>query len=152
MIHLLGLDGQPPHPLHSGLPYPVWEPSLLLHGSASRPGLAPPCRADPPCIPSSPDERVRGLDPIGVSGRALRHPLLSHSTHFPTSTPSLSRWVIYVCMPTRHGLPRAFCPMDPTTQGWSVSLTPYWDRDRPRKVSITFVPSPLMPYCSHRFP
>jgi hypothetical protein len=55
---------------------------------------------------------------------APRHPLLSHLAHLQTSTPSLSRWLVFACMPTRHVLLGTFSPMASTTRGWSVSMMP----------------------------
>jgi hypothetical protein len=96
--------------------------------------LPPSCRSTmrPFRVPMSASET---WIPPAWRGSAPRHPLLSHSTHLPTSTPSLSRWLVFACMPTRHGLPGAFSPMVLTTRGWSVSLTPSWSHDRPRKIS-----------------
>jgi hypothetical protein len=78
------------------------------------------------------------------------HPLLSHPTHLPTSTPSPSRWSAFVCMPTRRRLLRALSPTTSTTRGWSVSLTPSWDHTRPRKISIASTSSSPMPWRSSR--
>jgi hypothetical protein len=64
---------------------------FFLHGGGSRPGLAPPFVPIHHASLLSFDERVGDLDPIGVEGRAPHHPLLSHSVHLPTSTPSPSQ-------------------------------------------------------------
>jgi hypothetical protein len=103
-----------------------------------------PCRSTmhPFWVPMSTSET---WIPPTWRGSAPHHPLLSHSAHLPTLTPSPCQWLVFDCMPTRHGLPRAFSPMVLTTQGWSVSLTPSFGHDRPRKISIASVPSPPMP-------
>jgi hypothetical protein len=78
-------------------------------------------------------------------GSVSRHPLLSHPTHLPTSTPSPSRWLAFVCIPMRCRLLRALSPITLTTQDWSISSTPSWDHARPRRISIASTLSSIMP-------
>jgi hypothetical protein len=59
-------DGRSPRSLHSGLPYPVWEPRLSLHGVDHDLVLLPPSVPVDPASPSGSDERVGDLDPIGL--------------------------------------------------------------------------------------
>jgi hypothetical protein len=120
------LDGRSSCLLHSWLQYLVWEPGLPLHrGSNIWFGsldflylvLLPPFMPVDHASLLGFNGHVGDIDTTGVEGSVPRHPLLSHLTHLPTSTLSLSQWLVFAYMPTRHGLLRAFSPMVSTTRG-----------------------------------
>jgi hypothetical protein len=91
------------------------------------------------------DKHVRDLGPTGAEGECAS-PSPVESLGSPTNVDSISELMDGLCLHANEAWALgAFSPMVSTTQGWSVSLTPSWGHDHPRKISIASIPSLTRP-------